>query len=59
VSAGSALGLVSGAVFFLAGRQSAGSAEVFGVSVLPSCLNPPPALALLVAVAALVTLRVR
>ncbi|MDG9716374.1 ABC transporter permease [Streptomyces sp. DH24] len=49
--AGATLGLVFGAVFFLAGRQLAGSVEVFGVSVFPSYLDPSPALALLVAVA--------
>ncbi|MGW1161436.1 ABC transporter permease [Streptomyces sp. NPDC002519] len=49
--AGAVLGLVFGTVFFLLGRQAAGSAEVFGISVFPSYLNPTPALALLVAVA--------
>ncbi|MGX4690100.1 ABC transporter permease [Streptomyces sp. JNUCC 63] len=48
---GSLLGLVFGTAFFLAGRQAAGSAEVFGISVFPSYLNPSPALAALVAVA--------
>ncbi|WP_395574516.1 ABC transporter permease [Streptomyces sp. BK79] len=49
--AGAALGLVFGAGFFLLGRQLAGSAEVYRVSVFPSYLDPSPALALLVAVA--------
>ncbi|MEG3629579.1 ABC transporter permease [Streptomyces sp. C6-003] len=49
--AGAVLGLAFGAVFFLIGRQLAGRAEVFRVSVFPSYLNPSPALALLVAVA--------
>jgi hypothetical protein len=49
--AGSLLGLVFGTAFFLIGRQVAGSAEVFGISVFPSYLNPSPALAVLVAVA--------
>ncbi|MFF7641072.1 FtsX-like permease family protein [Streptomyces canus] len=49
--AGSVLGLVLGTVFFLIGRQIAGSVEVFGQSVFPSYLNPSPLLALLVAVA--------
>ncbi|MFB7332033.1 ABC transporter permease [Streptomyces adustus] len=49
--AGSLLGLVLGAGFFLVGRQIAGTAEVFRVSVFPSYLNPSPALAVLVAVA--------
>ncbi|MCW7942004.1 membrane protein [Streptomyces hygroscopicus] len=49
--AGALLGLVFGTVFFLIGRQAAGTAEVFGVSVFPSYLNPSPVLALLVAVA--------
>ncbi|CAL9515553.1 hypothetical protein SUDANB58_03740 [Streptomyces sp. enrichment culture] len=49
--AGSVLGLAFGAVFFLIGRQAAGRAEVFGVSVFPGYLNPSPLLALLVAVA--------
>ncbi|MFJ4468931.1 FtsX-like permease family protein [Streptomyces sp. NPDC089424] len=48
--AGSLLGLVFGTGFFLAGRQLAGQAEVFDVSVFPSYLNPSPALAALVAV---------
>ncbi|MFC5668890.1 ABC transporter permease [Streptomyces incanus] len=49
--AGSLLGLVLGAGFFLIGRQVAASVEVFGVSVFPSYLNPSPLLALAVAVA--------
>lgn len=49
--AGAVLGLVLGAVFFLIGREVAGSVEVFGQSVFPSYLNPSPLLALLVAVA--------
>ncbi|PZH04665.1 hypothetical protein C1I97_19255 [Streptomyces sp. NTH33] len=49
--AGSLLGLVFGAVFFLIGRQAAGYAEIFGISAFPSYLNPSPALAALVAVA--------
>ncbi|WP_399888169.1 ABC transporter permease [Streptomyces sp. BBFR51] len=49
--AGSVLGLVFGAGFFMVGRQLAGSAEVFRISVFPSYLNPSPLLALLVAVA--------
>ncbi|MFJ3822558.1 ABC transporter permease [Streptomyces nodosus] len=48
---GSLLGLVLGTVFFLAGRQAAGSVEVVGISVFPSYLNPSPWLAALVAVA--------
>ncbi|MEW2394592.1 ABC transporter permease [Streptomyces sp. NPDC046862] len=48
--AGSVLGLAFGAVFFLIGRQIAGSVEVFHLSVFPSYLNPSPALALLIAV---------
>ncbi|MGV9455672.1 ABC transporter permease [Streptomyces sp. NPDC003635] len=48
---GALLGLVFGTVFFLIGRQIAGSVEVFRFSVFPSDLNPSPALALLVAVA--------
>ncbi|MBY8841797.1 FtsX-like permease family protein [Streptomyces sp. SP2-10] len=47
---GSLVGLVFGTVFFLLGRQLAGSVEVLGVSVFPSYLNPAPALAALVAV---------
>jgi hypothetical protein len=49
--AGSLLGLVLGAGFFLIGREVAASFEVFRVSVFPSYLNPSPALAALVAVA--------
>ncbi|MFE3035455.1 ABC transporter permease [Streptomyces canus] len=49
--AGAVLGLVLGTVFFLIGREVAGSIEVFGQSVFPSYLNPSPLLALLVAVA--------
>lgn len=49
--AGAALGLLFGAGFFMVGRQLAGSAEVFRISVFPSYLNPSPVLALLVAVA--------
>ncbi|MFI9600639.1 ABC transporter permease [Streptomyces sp. NPDC052043] len=49
--AGSLLGLVFGTVFFLIGRQAAGSVEVVGISVFPSYLNPSPWLAGLVAVA--------
>ncbi|MEV0635281.1 FtsX-like permease family protein [Streptomyces sp. NPDC050619] len=49
--AGSVLGLVLGAGFFLIGRQVAGSVEAFDISVFPSYLNPSPALALLVALA--------
>lgn len=49
--AGAVLGLVLGTVFFLIGREVAGSVEVFGQSVFPSYLNPSPLLALLVAVA--------
>ncbi|KUN82701.1 hypothetical protein AQJ66_21400 [Streptomyces bungoensis] len=49
--AGSLLGLVLGAVFFLAGRQAAGSVEILDISVFPSYLNPSPLLVVLVAVA--------
>ncbi|MFF9767151.1 ABC transporter permease [Streptomyces sp. NPDC014636] len=49
--AGSLVGLLFGTVFFLLGRQLAGSVEVMGISVFPSYLNPAPALAALVAVA--------
>ncbi|MFB7596024.1 FtsX-like permease family protein [Streptomyces sp. NPDC056160] len=49
--AGSLLGLVFGAVFFLLGRELAGSLEVVGISVFPSYLNPSPVLAALVAIA--------
>ncbi|MFI1562596.1 ABC transporter permease [Streptomyces sp. NPDC020490] len=48
---GAVLGLVLGGGLFLIGRQLAGSVEVFRISVFPSCLNPSPALVLLVAVA--------
>ncbi|WP_329220631.1 ABC transporter permease [Streptomyces sp. NBC_01485] len=59
--AGALLGLVLGTVFFLIGRQAAGTVEVVGISVWPSYLNPSPALAALVvltvpAAAVLVTL---
>ncbi|MFE0517202.1 FtsX-like permease family protein, partial [Streptomyces sp. NPDC058964] len=49
--AGGVLGLVFGAGFFMIGRQLAGTAEVFRISVFPSYLNPSPLLALLVAMA--------
>ncbi|MFD1660971.1 ABC transporter permease [Streptomyces caeni] len=49
--AGALLGLLLGTGFFLIGRQLAARAEIFGVSVFSSDLNPAPALALLVAVA--------
>ncbi|MEU6594668.1 FtsX-like permease family protein [Streptomyces sp. NPDC046881] len=49
--AGALLGLVVGTVFFLIGRQVAGSAEVMGESFFPSYLDPSPTLAALVAVA--------
>ncbi|MEU8030971.1 FtsX-like permease family protein [Streptomyces sp. NPDC049099] len=49
--AGSLVGLVFGTVFFLLGRQLAGSVEIVGISVFPSYLDPSPALAALVAVA--------
>ncbi|MGC9381133.1 ABC transporter permease [Streptomyces sp. MH13] len=49
--AGAILGLVFGTGFFLVGRQLAGTAEVYRISVFPSYLNPSPLLALLVAVA--------
>ncbi|MFE1442170.1 ABC transporter permease [Streptomyces sp. NPDC058739] len=49
--AGALLGLGFGAVFFLLGRQWAGSWELFGVSVFPEYLSPSPLLALLVVVA--------
>ncbi|QOV35897.1 ABC transporter permease [Streptomyces ferrugineus] len=49
--AGSVLGLVFGAVFFMVGREIAGSVEVFDVSVFPSYLNPSPLLAVLVGLA--------
>ncbi|GAA3136704.1 ABC transporter permease [Streptomyces echinatus] len=48
--AGSLVGLVFGTVFFLLGRQLAGSVEIMGISVFPSYLDPAPALAALVAV---------
>ncbi|MPY49662.1 FtsX-like permease family protein [Streptomyces acidicola] len=49
--AGAVLGLAFGFVFFLIGREIAGSVEVFRFSVFPSYLNPSPVLAALVAVA--------
>ncbi|MEU6671924.1 FtsX-like permease family protein [Streptomyces sp. NPDC046727] len=49
--AGAVLGLAVGTVFFLIGRQVAGSVEVMGESFFPSYLDPSPALAALVAVA--------
>ncbi|MFK4144082.1 ABC transporter permease [Streptomyces sp. NPDC004065] len=49
--AGSLLGLVFGTLFFLAGRQVAGSVELLGISVFPSYLDPSPTLAALVALA--------
>ncbi|MEV7342733.1 FtsX-like permease family protein [Streptomyces sp. NPDC093544] len=49
--AGAVVGLGFGTVFFLIGRQIAGSVEVLDVSVFPSYLNPSPALAALVALA--------
>ncbi|MEV5877249.1 FtsX-like permease family protein [Streptomyces sp. NPDC052101] len=49
--AGSLVGLAFGTVFFLLGRQLAGSVELVGISVFPSYLDPSPALAALVAVA--------
>ncbi|GHE33293.1 ABC transporter permease [Streptomyces capitiformicae] len=49
--AGAVLGLVFGTVFFLIGREIAGSVQVLNVSVFPSYLNPSPVLALLVALA--------
>ncbi|MGW0709029.1 FtsX-like permease family protein [Streptomyces sp. NPDC002643] len=49
--AGAALGLVFGTVFFLIGREVAGSVQVYTFSVFPSDLNPSPVLALLVALA--------
>ncbi|MEU1268143.1 ABC transporter permease [Streptomyces sp. NPDC005799] len=49
--AGALLGLVLGSVFFLAGRQAAGSLVVRDISVFPSDLNPSPALVALVAIA--------
>lgn len=49
--AGSLLGLVLGAGFFLIGRQAAASVEILDISVFPSYLNPSPLLVVLVAVA--------
>ncbi|MFF4587103.1 ABC transporter permease [Streptomyces sp. NPDC001388] len=49
--AGALLGLVLGTVFFLIGREVAGSVEVMGMSVWPSYLNPSPLLAALVTLA--------
>ncbi|MEU9555825.1 FtsX-like permease family protein [Streptomyces fumanus] len=49
--AGAVLGLLFGAGFFLIGRQLVGGAEVYGISVFPSYLDPSPVLALLVTVA--------
>ncbi|MFG2265441.1 ABC transporter permease [Streptomyces sp. NPDC048720] len=49
--AGALLGLAVGTVFFLIGRQVAGSVQVLGESVFPSYLDPSPALVALVAVA--------
>ncbi|MFF8193899.1 ABC transporter permease [Streptomyces bobili] len=49
--AGSLLGLALGTVFFLIGRQVAGSVEVMGISVWPSYLDPSPALAALILLA--------
>ncbi|MFH9403158.1 ABC transporter permease [Streptomyces sp. NPDC017638] len=49
--AGAVLGLAVGTVFFLIGRQAAGSVEVLGESFFPSYLNPSPALVVLVGVA--------
>ncbi|MFC9848789.1 ABC transporter permease [Streptomyces sp. NPDC060223] len=49
--AGAVVGLGFGTVFFLIGREIAGSVEVLDVSVFPSYLNPSPALAALVALA--------
>ncbi|WP_200304312.1 ABC transporter permease [Streptomyces adelaidensis] len=49
--AGSVLGLAFGTVFFLLGREIAGSVQILTFSVFPSYLNPSPALALLVAFA--------
>ncbi|MET7289625.1 FtsX-like permease family protein [Streptomyces sp. NPDC005573] len=48
--AGALLGLVAGALFFLAGRQAVGSVEVMDVSLFPSYLNPSPVLVAVVAV---------
>ncbi|GGX39924.1 ABC transporter permease [Streptomyces fructofermentans] len=49
--AGALLGLLFGTVFFLLGRQIAGTVELFGISVFPSYLDPTPALAALIALA--------
>ena len=49
--AGALLGLAVGTVFFLIGRQIAGSVQVLGESVFPDYLDPSPALVALVAVA--------
>ncbi|EKX65559.1 ABC transporter permease [Streptomyces ipomoeae] len=49
--AGAVLGLLFGTVFFLIGREVAGSVELYDISVFPSDLNPSPVLALLVALA--------
>lgn len=49
--AGAVFGLVLGTVFFLIGREVAGSVEILGISVFPSYLNPSPLLAALVAFA--------
>ncbi|MFF0220913.1 ABC transporter permease [Streptomyces sp. NPDC004629] len=49
--AGAVFGLVLGTVFFLIGREIAGSVEILGISVFPSYLNPSPLLAALVAFA--------
>ncbi|MER6531006.1 FtsX-like permease family protein [Streptomyces sp. NPDC001508] len=49
--AGALFGLGLGTVFFLIGRQIAGSVEILGISVFPSYLNPSPLLAALVAFA--------
>ncbi|MFG2354009.1 ABC transporter permease [Streptomyces sp. NPDC048521] len=49
--AGALLGLVVGSVFFLIGRQAAGSVEVLGESFFSSYLDPSPVLVALVAVA--------
>ncbi|MGW1889713.1 ABC transporter permease [Streptomyces sp. NPDC002004] len=49
--AGSLLGLVFGAGFFLGGRQLANLITLYEISIFPSDLDPTPALAALVAVA--------
>lgn len=49
--AGAVVGLGFGTVFFLIGREIAGSVEVLDVSVFPSYMNPSPGLAALVALA--------